>query len=103
MVRRKKTGPVNVPEIAKRYVKEDTATLPDGKIIEKDEVIKIKGEYGISFRFTAFVTNTLTGAEWIDCLEIHRGQLGSIRSFHIDRVKKLPKKRGRRVRRTETG
>jgi hypothetical protein len=101
MGRRKKTGPVNLPEIAKRYVKQDTATLLDGKIIEKDEVIKIKGEYGVSFKFTAFVTNLETGAEWIDCLEIYRGQLGAIRSFHIDRVKKLPKKRGKRVRRTE--
>jgi len=101
MGRRKKIDLFQIPEIAKRYVKSDTAVLPDGKIIEKDEVIKIKGEYGISFKFTAFVINTITGAEWIDCLEIHRGQLGAIRSFHVDRVKKLPKKRGKRVRRTE--
>ena len=90
-----------IPEIAKKYEKQDFAVLPDGKIIEKDELIKIKGEHGLTFKFTDFVTNTENGKQWIDCVEIQRGRLGPIRSFYTDRVKKLPKKRGKRVRRAE--
>ena len=101
MGRPKKIKPVELPEIAKKFVKQDFAVLPDGKIIEKDELIKIKGEYGTVFKFRAFVTNIENGAQWIDCIEMHRGQAGPFRAFRIDRVKKLPKKRGPRVRRTE--
>lgn len=90
-----------VPEIAKKYEKQDFAVLPDGKIVEKDELIKIKGEHGLTFQFTHFVTNIENGKQWIDCIEIHRGRQGPIRAFYIDRVKKLPKKRGKRVRRAE--
>lgn len=71
----------------------------DGFKILAGDLIKIKGEYGIKFKFQAHVTNTETGATWIDCFETYRGAAGSFRSFHTDRLKRIPQrgKRGKRV------
>lgn len=70
----------------------------DGFVIEAGDMIKIRGEYGIKFKFHSLVTNTETGAQWIDCFEDHRGQTGCYRSFRIDRVKRIPNKRRRAKR-----
>lgn len=66
-------------------------TMPDGRIIEKDEIIKIKGEYGAKFKFIEHVTRTDSGVEWIDCFELRGGALCGWRSFYPDRIKPLPK------------
>jgi hypothetical protein len=71
----------------------------NGFTIEKGEIIKIHGEYGAKFKFVALVTNTETGAQWIDCLEIERGQFAGWRSFYVERIKRIPKKRGKNVSR----
>lgn len=70
----------------------------DGFVIEKGEVIKIKDEWGMKFKFDCLVTNQETGAQWIDCYELWRGRTGCLRSFRLERVKRVPKrgKRGRR-------
>ena len=68
----------------------------DGFIIEKGELIKIKDEWGMRFKFDGLVTNTETGAQWVDCFEMYRGKAGVLRAFKLDRVKRIPKKRGKR-------
>jgi hypothetical protein len=71
----------------------------DNFTIEKGELIKIKDEWGMKFKFDALVTNTETGAQWVDCFEVYRGRTGCLRAFKLERVKRIPKKRGRRAKR----
>lgn len=66
----------------------------DGWTIERGDLIKITGEYGVRFKFDSFVTNKLTGSQWVDCFEMYRGQVGVQRAFKIEQVKRIPKKRG---------
>lgn len=66
--------------------------------IEKGDLIKISGEYGIKFKFLSITTNTETGATWVDCTETYRGQPGPFRSFAIERVRRIPKKRPRKAK-----
>ena len=70
----------------------------DGFVIEQGEVIKVKDEWGMKFKFDCLVTNQETGAQWVDCYEMWRGRTGCLRSFRLERVKRVPKrgKRGRR-------
>lgn len=69
-------------------------------VIAKGDLIKIEGEWGQKFKFDSLVTNKETGAQWIDCFEVHKMRTGCLRSFRLERVKRIPKRRGRRVRRT---
>ena len=64
--------------------------------IEKGDLIKISGEYGTRFKFLSITTNKTTGAFWVDCIEMFRGQSGPFRSFTVDRVRRIPKKRPRK-------
>jgi hypothetical protein len=66
----------------------------DGWTIERGELVKVSGQYGVKFKFDSFVTNKLTGEQWVDCFEMSRGQVGVWRSFKIDRIKRIPRKRG---------
>jgi hypothetical protein len=70
----------------------------DGFVISQGDLFKVKGEYGIKFRFDSLTTNTETGAQWIDCFEFQRGQVGAFRSFKSDRIKRIPQK-GKRAKR----
>jgi hypothetical protein len=71
----------------------------DNFTIERGELIKIKDEWGMRFKFDSLVTNTETGSQWVDCFEVHRGRTGCLRAFKIDRVKRIPKRRGKNVKR----
>ena len=72
--------------------------MPDGRIIEKDEIVKIHGEWGGKFKFIEHVVRTDTGAEWIDCFQLSGGILCGWRSFKPDRIKPMPKVRRKRKR-----
>jgi hypothetical protein len=72
--------------------------LIDNFVIEKGEIIKVKGENGVRFKFHSLVTNTETGSQWVDCFEIWRGTVGVHRSFRIDKIKRIPKKRAKKVK-----
>jgi hypothetical protein len=74
----------------------------DGFTIAKGDIIKIRGEYGVQFKFDSLVTNTDTGVQWIDCFEVHRGQVGCCRSFRMDKIKRIPKKRRKSERRRKS-
>ena len=65
--------------------------------IERGEVIKIEGEHGTKFKFDAIVTNTENGKTWVDCFELYKGTACSMRSFTVDRIRRIPKKRPRKV------
>ena len=62
------------------------------------DIIKIEGEHGGKFKFHSFVTNTDTGAQWVDCFEVMSGMTSVFRSFKTDRIKRIPNK-GRRAKR----
>jgi hypothetical protein len=70
----------------------------NGFEINRGDIIKISGEYGLKFKFDAIVTNKETGSKWVDCFEIHRGMSHSYRSFDMGRVKRIPQKGKRGVR-----
>ena len=78
------------------YNREPYFTMPDGRVIEKDEIIKIKGEHGGKFKFLEHVTRKDTGIDWIDCFELRGGVLCGWRSFRTDRIKPMPKIRRKR-------
>jgi hypothetical protein len=71
----------------------------DNFVIEKGEIIKVQDEWGMKFKFDSLVTNTETGAQWVDCFEVYKARTGVLRSFSIDRIKRIPKRRPRRAKR----
>jgi hypothetical protein len=70
----------------------------DGFAINAGDIVKVKGEYGVKFKFIGVTTNTLTGSTWVDCFEIFRGKAQQFRAFKHDRIKRVPQ-RGRRAKR----
>jgi hypothetical protein len=76
-----------------KFFKNPELILEDGKAVYQGDLIKIKGEHGLKFKFHSLTTNTETGAQWVDCFEVFRGQVGAFRSFPSDRIKRIPKKR----------
>lgn len=74
--------------------------MPFGNFtIERGDLIKIQGEWGMRFKFDSVTTNTETGAQWVDCFEVYKQQAGCFRAFSLDRVKRIPKRRARRAKR----
>jgi hypothetical protein len=98
-----------LPEIARKYLREDNAVLPTGQIIERGDFFKVKGknsygvgEWGLTFKFNYLVTNLENDKIYVECFEMYRGRAGVMRAFTLDRIKPLPKKRrSKRVNRTE--
>jgi hypothetical protein len=86
-----------VPEIAKKFVREDKMLL-DGFEINRGDTIKVIGQYGMKFKFDSFVTNSETGSVWVDCFELHRNATGASRSFKTEMIKRIPQ-RGKRAKR----
>ena len=94
-------------DISTRYSREETLTLPDGNVVERGDMFKIRGknrfgvgEWGLTFKFNYLVTDAVTGNVYVECFEMFRGRAGVMRAFPIDRVKRIPKKRSKRVRNT---
>jgi hypothetical protein len=79
-------------------VKEPQLVLPDGKVIVHGELFKVSGEYGLRFKFESLTRNEKTGSEWVDCFEVFRGRAGAFRSFRSDRIKRIPKRRLKKVK-----
>lgn len=72
--------------------------LEDGKMVIQGDLVKIKGERGLKFKFFSLTTNIQTGAQWVDCFEVFRGQVGAFRSFPSDKIKRIPKRRVKRAK-----
>lgn len=77
-----------------KYTKLPSITV-DGFVIEQGEMIKIKGEYGSRFKFISLTKNNDNGLEWVDCVEYEKGFPRAMRSFNIDKVKRIPARRKR--------
>lgn len=107
MARLKQVNTVSKP-INNKFIHEYSWTNQDGFEIVAGELIKIKGqntfgvsEWGVQFKVKCFTTNIETNKQWVDCYEMYRGRTGVMRSFPLERIKRIPKKRGRRVNRTK--
>ena len=82
------------------FIRNESFVTEEGKHVSRGDIIKIKGVWGSKFRFHQHVVNPNTSIEWIDCVELERGVACGMRSFYPERVKVLPKKRGKRVNRS---
>lgn len=82
------------------FIREESFVTETNRVVSKGDLIKISGIWGTKFRFHQFVTNPKTGISWVDCVELEKGIACGMRSFYPDRVKVLPKKRGKRVKRS---
>ena len=91
---RKKVAAV---QIETKFAREHSIDI-DGFEISRGDIIKVSGEYGLKFKFDSLVTNKETGSQWVDCFELYRGASHSYRSFSIDRIKRIPQKGKRGVR-----
>lgn len=80
------------------FVSSDSYTMPEGRVIEQGEIIKISGEHGTRFRFSKHVVRSDNGIEWIDCYELEKGILAKHRSFRPNRIKPIPKRRVKRFK-----
>lgn len=105
MARLKQVEYTRLPEIARKFTHEDSWQTPDGFTIVSGDFIKIKGknsfgvgEWGITFKVKTFCTNLETGKQWVDCYEMYRGRAGVMRSFPLERIKRIPKKRTKKVK-----
>jgi hypothetical protein len=85
------------PEIAKKFVREPSVMV-EGFLISQGDTFKVRGEYGGKFKFHSFVTNSVSGAQWVDCFELISGTPSVFRSFKLDRIKTIPKRGKRRKR-----
>jgi hypothetical protein len=96
MGRRKKV------QIDDPFVRETTFITEEGKTVNQGDIIKIKGVWGTKFKFQHHVTNPKNNKTWIDCIELEKGVGCGMRSFYAERVKAMPKKRGKRVKRNRS-
>lgn len=96
MGRRKKVVGPN----AHLYVRTPEFTMPDGRVIERGEIVKIAGEWGGKFKFHEHVTRTDTGIDWIDCFEMVKGHSSGWRSFRTERLKPIPIRKRRKKKST---
>lgn len=81
------------------FVREDSFVTEEGKTVNKGDIIKVKGIWGTKFRFQQYVTNPDIKKSWVDCVQLEKGVGCGMRSFYPERVKVVPKKRGKRVKR----
>jgi hypothetical protein len=94
MARRKRV------EIQDPFIREESFITDQGKTVVRGDIIKIKGVWGSKFKFLHHVTNPKNNVSWVDCIQLEKGVGCGWRSFYPERVKALPKKRGKRVKRT---
>lgn len=92
-----------VPPAPSKFTRNmEALVLKDGATIEPGEIIRIDGEHGLRFKFYSLTTNTETGVSWIDCFEVYKARSGVMRSFYVEKIRKIPVRRKRRVKRSTT-
>lgn len=91
----RKTAKYEIPEIARRFSREYSILL-DGFELSTGSLFKVRGQHGGKFKFHSFVTNTVTGAQWVDCFELMSGTPSVFRSFKLENLKRVPTKRRRK-------
>ena len=96
MAKRKVNRSKFVPQhnqINTHWVATPSYQVSERRTLEPGDEIKITQVWGTRFRFVRHVYNPKTETEWIDCIELHKGQPAQQRSFRPERIKVLPKKR----------
>lgn len=73
----------------------------DGFTIQSGDIIKIVGQYGLKFKFDCITTNPEIGSTWVDCFELDRGVVARYRSFPVQDIKRIPKKRPRKAKKKD--
>lgn len=96
MIKRRKS------KVAETKFRREYSIEVNGFVINASDIIKISGEHGRKFKFHSLVTNIETGVQWIDCIEVHKGTPGAFYSYRVDRLKRIPAKRGRRKKNVST-
>lgn len=81
------------------FIKEESMITVSGHVVEKGDLIKVRGQYGTTFKFQYLTTNPKNQKTWVDCFEMQKGLTGPSRSFNVEDVKPVVK-RGKRVKRT---
>ena len=87
-----------VSPFAHLYHRESSIAIEGGRVIQKGEVIKIKGINATKFVFKEYVRRTDSGIDWIDCFELDKGVSCGQRSFRKDRIKPTPKPKKKRTK-----
>ena len=85
----------NTKSLTSNFIKEPEYTNSEGKLVSKGDLIRIHGEHGKKFKFDNFVTRADNGLTWIDCYEMQGGVVGMMRSFRVERVRVIPKRKKR--------
>ena len=85
----------NTTILTSNFIKESEMTTPEGKLVSQGDIIRIHGEHGKKFKFDKFVTRADNGLTWIDCYEMQGGVIGMMRSFRVERVRVIPKRKKR--------
>ena len=80
-----------------KFIRQATAVV-DGFEILRGDIIKIKGQHGVKFKFDSFTTNSETGSQWVDCFEMQGMTTGYYRAFRLEDVKRIPQRRKRAKR-----
>ena len=89
----------SVPQISLKFAREESFVI-NGFQVNRGDIIKVKDEHGGRFKVDYYVTNTETGATWVDCFEIINKVPSVFRSFKVDRIKRVPT-RGKRSKRVD--
>ena len=89
-------------QINTHWVATPSYQVSERRTLEPGDEIKITEVWGTRFRFVRHVYNPKTETEWIDCIELHKGQSAQTRSFRPDRVKVLPKRRNKNKKETKS-
>lgn len=70
--------------------------LVEDTVVNHGDIIHIDGERRRKFMFMYRVINEDSGVEWIDCIELMKGNDGPFRSFRPDKVRPMKgSKRGK--------
>ena len=104
MAKRKVNRSKFVPQhnqINTHWVATPSLQVSERRTLEPGDEIKITQVWGTRFRFVRHVYNPKTETEWIDCIELHKGQPAQQRSFRPERIKVLPKKRKKKTSATK--
>lgn len=75
------------------YTRKSELLLIDGSLVTSGDVIGIDGERRRRFLFLEFVVNNENGAQWVNTIELMKGNDGPFRSFRPERVRMIGRRR----------
>lgn len=75
------------------YTRKNELLLTDGNVIQSGDIIRIDGERKRRFLFLEYVVNNENGAQWVNTIELMKGNDGPFRSFRPERVRIIGRRR----------